>query len=73
MRTSDLEKGCPVRVTANVIIAEMNTGPGGWPKPSRGPGPPVRRKKMLERLGLVVLAFVLVFAFAPYFYALADL
>jgi len=28
---------------------------------------------MLERLGLVLLAFVLVFAFAPYFYALVDL
>jgi hypothetical protein len=51
----------------------MSTGPGGWPKPSHGPGPPVRKKKMLERLGLVLLAFVLVFAFAPYFYALAEL
>ena len=34
---------------------------------------PVRRKKMLERLGLVLFAFVLAFAFAPYFYVLADL
>ena len=34
---------------------------------------PVRRKKMLERLGLVLLAFVLAFAFAPYFYVLTDL
>jgi len=65
-----LEKSCPVLVTANVTTAEMNIGPGGWPKPSH------RRKKMFERLGLVLLAFVLVFAFAPYFYAvyaLADL
>jgi len=28
---------------------------------------------MLERLGLVLFAFVLAFAFAPYFYALAGL
>jgi hypothetical protein len=51
----------------------MSTEPGGRPKPSHGPGPLVRRKKMLERLGLVLLAFVLAFAFAPYFYALAEL
>jgi hypothetical protein len=31
-----------------------------------------RRKKMLERLGMVFFAFVLAFAFAPYFYLLAD-
>jgi hypothetical protein len=67
-----LEKSCPVLVIANVTTVQMSTGPGGWPKPSHGPGPPVRRKKMLERLGLVLLAFVLVFAFAPYFYALAE-
>jgi hypothetical protein len=33
---------------------------------------PVRRRKMLERLGMVFFAFVLAFAFAPYFYLLAD-
>jgi hypothetical protein len=27
---------------------------------------------MLERLALILLSCVLVFAFAPYFYALAD-
>jgi hypothetical protein len=30
-------------------------------------------EKMLERLGLVLLASVLAFAFAPYFYALGGL
>jgi len=33
---------------------------------------PVRRLKMLERLGMVFFAFVLAFAFAPYLYVLAD-
>ena len=28
---------------------------GRWPKPSHGPEPPVRRKKMLERLGLALV------------------
>jgi hypothetical protein len=34
---------------------------------------PLRRKKMLERLGLILLACVLAFAFAPYLYALGGL
>ena len=33
---------------------------------------PLRRKKVIERLGMVFFAFVLAFAFAPYFYLLAD-
>jgi hypothetical protein len=31
-----------------------------------------QEEKMLERLGLVLLACVLAFAFAPYFYALGG-
>jgi hypothetical protein len=39
----------------------------------RGSNPSFQEKKMLERLGLVLLASVLAFAFAPYFYALGGL
>jgi hypothetical protein len=34
---------------------------------------PLRRRKMLERLGLALLALALAFGFAPYFYALGGL
>ena len=38
-----------------------------------GSDPFFSERKMLERLTWILLAWVLAFAFAPYFYALADL
>jgi hypothetical protein len=60
-------------VGVKVLCRAAQTAPRTPIKPTTSEGWTSLEKKMLERLALILLAFVIAFALAPYFYALGGL